>query len=316
MGDSVVKTTNTLTTLALALALGAAGMVPLALTVGCDLLKKQPSEEEIRAKIQAEQAEQAEQDRMTKLEEELAEMKEQQAANDAAAKQAKDEQVAALEKQLAAQRQRAAQAAKEAEEAKAAQTAQQAGGPRRGRDTSGGGQQAARMSVVSVPQGTKVAVSISGTLSTDTHKVGDSWEGTLAQAVVADGATIWSAGARAAGVVSASTPAGRLANGQGTLAIKLTEVGGSAIDGGNYAVTGDSKGARNAKVIGTTAALGALAGYLSDKNNKKDHALVGAAAGAAAGTAIAAGSATTVITMTGTVSFSLPTAERVTVRNR
>jgi hypothetical protein len=303
----VVKTTNTLTALALGLALGA---VPLALTVGCDLMKKQQTKEEILAEFQAEQAEK---DRVTKLEEELAEIREQQAANDAAAKQAKDDQVAALEKQLAAQKQRAAAAAKEAEEAKAAQ---QAGGPRRGaaRDT-GAGQQTARMSVVNVPQGTKVVVSV-GAISTDTHKVGDPWEGTLAQAVVADGATIWSSGARAAGVVSASTPTGRLANGQGTLAIKLTEVGGSAIDGGIYAMTGDSKGGRNATVIGTTAALGALAGYLSDKNNKKDHALVGAAAGAAAGTAIAAGSATTVITMPASVTFSLPGAERVTVRGR
>jgi hypothetical protein len=316
MGDFVVKRTNIATLLAL-------GALPLALTVGCDLLKgqKQQTKEEILAEFQAEQAEQAEKDRADRLEAELADIKEQQAANDAAAtKQARDEQVASLERQLAAQRQRAAQAAKEAEEAKAAAAQQpQSNRPRRGegRDTgAAGGQQVARMSVVNVPQGTKVAVSISGTLSTDTHKTGDPWEGTLAQAVAADGATIWSAGARVAGVVSASAPTGRLANGQGTLAIKLNEVGGSAIDGGIYAITGDSKGARNAKVIGTTAALGALAGILSDKNNRRDHALAGAAAGAAAGTALAAGSATTVITMQGTVTFSLPSAERVTLRNR
>jgi hypothetical protein len=310
MGDFVVKGTNIATLLAL-------GALPLALAVGCDLMQKQQTKEEYFAEFQAEQAAQAEKDRADKAEAELAELREQVAANDAAAKQAKDEQVAALEKQAAAQRQRAVQAAKEAEAAKAAQQQQQqAGRPRRGDGGGDGGQQVARMSVVNVPQGTKVAVSISGTLSTDTHSVGNSWEGTLAQAVVADGATIWNAGARAAGVVSASTPAGRLANGQGTLAIKLTGVGGAAGDGGSYAVTGDSKGKRNATVIGTTTALGALAGYLSDKNNKKDHALVGAAAGAAAGTALAAGSATTVITMTGTVTFTLPATERVTVRNR
>jgi len=113
-------------------------------------------------------------------------------------------------------------------------------------------------------------------------------------------------------------PAGRLATGEGTLAIKLTEVGGSAIDGGIYVVTGDAKGARNAKVIGTTTALGALAGILSSKSNKGDHALGGAAIGAALGTALAAGTASTVIKIpaSGQVSFSLPSDERVVLRNR
>jgi hypothetical protein len=302
MGAFVVTATNALTLLAL----------PLPLTVGCDLLQKQQSKEDIIAEFEAKQAEDA---RVAKLESELAEMKDQQAADSAAAAQAKDEQLAALEKQLAAQRQRAAQAAKEAEEAKAAA---QSNRPRRGEGAGGGGQQVARSSVVNVPQGTQVVVTLSGDLTTDTHKAGDSWGGTLAQSVAVDGATIWSAGARVAGVVSASTPAGRLANGQGTRAIQLTEVGGAAIDGGIFAVTGDAKGSRNAKVIGTTTALGALAGVLSSKSNKGDHALGGAAIGAALGTALAAGSATTVITIPASspLTFQLPSNERVTLRNR
>jgi hypothetical protein len=299
----VVKATNILTLLAL-------GALPLALTVGCDLLQKQQSKEEIIAEFEAKAAEEA---RLAKMEADYAAQQEQIAANDAASKQALEDQRAAFEKEIAAQKARTAQAVKAAEEAKAQ--------PRRGRNDAGAagaaGQQTARMSVVNIPQGTQVAVSLSGPVSTDTHKVGDQWEGTLAQSVVVDGATIWGAGTRALGTVSASTPTGRLANGQGTLAIKLTEVGGAGIDGGIFAVTGDAKGARNAKTIGTTAALGALAGYLSDKNNKTDHALVGAAAGAAVGTALAAGTASTVITMpTTAITFTLPSAERVTVRNR
>jgi len=256
---------------------------------------------------------------VAKLEAELADMKEQQAADNAAAKQVKDEQQAALEKQLAAARQRADQAAKEAKEAKeaAAASAARPNRPRRGDGDGGDGQQVARPSVVNVPQDTQLTVMLSGEMSTDTHKTGDSWAGQLVQDVVANGETIWKAGTRVAGVVSQSTPTGRLATGEGALAIKLTEVGGAGIDGGIYAVTGDSKGKRNATVIGTTTALGALAGVLSNKSNKGDHALGGAAIGAAVGTALAAGTGTTVIKMpTSSITFKLPSDERVVVRGR
>jgi len=287
----VVKGTNIFAVIAL-------GLLPLALSVGCD----KQSKEEIIAEYEAQKAEQ---ERVAKLEAELAELKEQQAAS-AEMQKIKDEQVAAVQKQVTAQKARADQAAKSAEAAKS--------GKGRGED----GQQVARPSVVTVPQGTQLAVAISEPITTETHKAGDSWNGQLASDVVADGQTIWKAGARAAGTVSASTPAGRLANGEGTLAVRLTEVGGAAIDGGIYAVQGDAKGARNASVIATTTALGALAGILSSKNNRKDHALGGAAIGAAAGAALAAGTATTVITIPAstTIRFQLPSEERVVVRNR
>jgi len=294
----VVKGTNIFAILAL-------GIVPLVMAVGCDFLQQKPSrsEEEIIAEFQAQQAQQAEQERVAKLEADLAEMKEQQAANEA---------------QLATANARADQAAREAKAAREATPAQQPDRSRRGEGGGGGSQQAARSSVVNVPQGTQLAVSTSGDISTDTHKAGDTWEGRLAQDVVANGETIWRSGARVAGVVSQSTPTGRLTNGEGALAIRLTEVGGAGIDGGTYVVTGDAKGKRNAKVIGSTAALGALAGILSSKNHKSDHALGGAAMGAAVGTALAAGSANTVIKIPAStaITFHLPAAERVVVKSR
>ena len=77
-----------------------------------------------------------------------------------------------------------------------------------------------------------------------------------------------------------------------------------------------AKGERNAKYIGGGAALGALIGILADNRHKNDHALGGAALGAAAGTAVAAGTADTVIRIPAgkPISFSLTTAERVTLR--
>jgi hypothetical protein len=300
----VVRGTNIFLLLAL-------GIGPLALSVACE----KQSKEEIIAEYQAQKAEE---ERVAKLEAELAALKEQQTADNTMAQQIRDEHQAALEKQLTDAQRRAAQAAKEAKEAKEA-AATKPNDRRRG-DGAGGDQQqeSARPSVVNLPQGTKLVASLSAEVSTDTHKAGDPWSGTLSQDVALDGQTVWKAGTRVAGTVSQSAPTGRLANGEGALAIRLTEIGGAGIDGGIYAVTGDSKGARNAKVIGGTAALGALVGVLADKNSKGDHALGGAAIGAAVGTALAAGSGTTVIKMPAStaITFQLPSAERVVVRNR
>ena len=70
------------------------------------------------------------------------------------------------------------------------------------------------------------------------------------------------------------------------------------------------------RLLGGAAALGALVGILTDKHNKGDHALGGAAIGAAAGTAVAAGTADTVIRMPAAkaVGFTLSAPERVTLR--
>jgi hypothetical protein len=102
-----------------------------------------------------------------------------------------------------------------------------------------------------VPQGTQLTVSPSGKISTDTHKRGDSWDGTLAHDVVVKGESIWKAGARVGGIVRQSAFNGQ---GQGTLAISLDELvavtGAPSIGiyGGFYevTVTGGTKGKRTA----------------------------------------------------------------------
>jgi len=283
----------------------ALGLASFALTVGCD---KGQSKEEIIAEYEASKVEQ---ERVTKLEEELAALKEDKAAD----AQLKEDQQKALEKQLQDVRKKAEQAQ---QNAKALETKQplpvvpsdQEGEAKRG--------ERRKPTVIDVPQGTKLVVSLSSELSTDTHNAGDSWDGTLTQPVSIDDKVVWAAGTRVSGVVSQSAPTGRLANGQGALGIKLTEVGGASIDGGIFVVTGDSKGGRNTAIIGGTAALGALAGILADKNNKQDHALGGAAIGAAVGTAIAAGTSKTTIKIPNAtpIEFAMPAAEQIVVRNR
>jgi len=287
------------------------GLMPLALTLGCE---KKPSEEEIIAKYEASKAEQ---ERVAKLEDELTELKEQQSAGQQAADDLAKQRQAALERQIQDARKRAEQAEKAAEDAKKGKQNTATDNPG---DNSRGERRGEKLraSVTNVPQGTRLVVSLSRELSTDTVTAGDSWEGQLTQDVTVNSTVLWRAGARVTGLVSQSAPTGRLANGEGALAIRLTEVGGSSIDGGIYLVQGDAKGGRNAKVIGTTAALGALVGVLSSRNNRNDHALGGAAIGAAVGTAVAAGTADTVLRIPAStpITFVLPAEERVVVNNR
>lgn len=287
-----------------------ASLAALALvaTVACE---KKLDEAQIRAKIQAEEAAKAADDRVARLEKELSELKAGKAdpkeADKEALEQAKADHQKALERQLADQKKKAAAKKQEALKLAEPKTAPQA---------PASAAQVPKSVVVEVPAGTPVSVSLSAALSTEKEKAGDVWQGTLAEAVAVGGQTVWAVGTPVRGVVTQSVPAGRLASGKGALGIKLTEIGDSDVDGGSYVVTGGATGERNAKIIGGAAALGALIGVLSDKKNKGDHALGGAAIGAAAGTAAAAATAKTTILIPAdaAIAFSLAAPEKVTLR--
>ena len=155
--------------------------------------------------------------------------------------------------------------------------------------------QAPQPVAVTVPAGTHLRVVLSRGLATDRDRTGDPWEGTLAEAVSVSGRVAWPRGAAVHGVVTQSAPAGRLNGAQGGLGIRVRSVAGQDVKTGAFAVVGASRAARNTKIIGGTAALGALVGILSSHGHQGDHALGGAAIGAAAGTGVAAGTADTVI---------------------
>jgi hypothetical protein len=248
----------------------------------------------------AEQAAQQEQSRVAELQQELADAKAGKAAggDDAdTSKTLEANRIKALEKQLADAKARAAAKKKEAVQLAAAKSE-------------------VKTQSVTVPTDTAFSVKLAEGLSTDKQQSGDSWSGTLAEPVAVNGVTVWPAGTAVKGVVSQSVPAGRLSSGKGVLAIKVTAIGDNGVDSDTHAVTGSPRGERNAKFIGGGAALGALVGILSDKNNKNDHALGGAAIGAAAGTAVAAGSADTVIKIDAgaPLAFHLAAPETVVVK--
>jgi hypothetical protein len=167
-----------------------------------------------------------------------------------------------------------------------------------------------------VPSGTRISVKLGGEVATDRDQAGDPWSGTLAEDVLVGNTVVWATGTNVSGFVALSTPAGRLASGNGGLGLRLTAVGRNGVDAGTFMVIGDTRGKRDAKFIGGTAAMGALVGLMTDRDHPGDHALGGAAAGALAGTALAAGTADTVIRIPAyhTVTFSLTTPVQVVFR--
>jgi len=237
--------------------------------------------------------------RVAALEKELAELKGSK-PGDADAEHVSKSHMKAIEKQLADAK-RQAEVKKKAAQELAAQPAPK---------------EAPKPVIVDVPVGSKLEVKLAKDLTTETVQAGDSWEGSLAEDVTVNGKVAWPLGTEVRGVVSQSTPAGRLSSGNGGLGIKLTYVGKYDVESGVYLVSGTPRGERNAKYIGGATALGALVGILSDKKNKNDHALGGAVIGAAAGTAVAAATADTVIKMPAekVVTFTLSAPEKVTLK--
>ncbi len=254
------------------------------------------------AALQAEQAAKDAQTRVAQLEQQLADAKAGKAepGEGDTAKEVSKGHIKSLERQIADAKKRAQAAKQEAVKLENEPAPKEAPKP----------------VVVDVPTGTKLEVTLARDLATDKDQAGDPWSGTLASDVVVGGQLVWSAGTSVRGVVNQSVPAGRLSSGKGALSIKLTEVGGVGVDTDSHVMVGEARGARNAKMIGGGAALGALIGILSDRDHKGDHALGGAAIGAAAGTAVAAGTADTVIRIPASapVSFSLTAPEHVTIR--
>lgn len=263
----------------------------LLLALGCE---KKLSEE---AQVAAETAKTADA-RVAALEKELADLKAAK-EGDADAKALTQEHQKAIQRQLEEAKKRAAEKKKEAQSL-AAQPA-----PKE------------KVTIVEVPQGTKVEVKLATDLATDKVQAGDAWEGSLAVPVEVAGKAVWPAGTPVKGVVTQSVPTGRLSSGNGGLGIRVTAIGKTDVDTEVYLVVGDKKGTRNAKYIGGGAALGALIGILSDKKNQGDHALGGAALGAAAGTALAAGTADTVVRIPAEkpVTFTLSAPEKVTLKS-
>jgi hypothetical protein len=280
----------------------APGALAMLVVVGFTACQPKASDATVQAQVAAQLQAKAAEDRVALLEQQVADMKagKTRASGDQEAiNQVSLAHMRALDRQLADARQRAAERRKDAATLASTPVAQ-----------------LPRVTIVEVPSGTRITVRMGAELATDRDQAGDPWSGTLAEDVMVGNTVVWPAGTNVSGVVAQSTPAGRLSSGNGGLGIRLTTVGHNGVDAGTYMVVGDTRGKRDAKFIGGTAALGALVGVLTDKNHQGDHALGGAAAGALAGTALAAGTADTVIRIPSSqlVTFSLTAPEPVSIK--
>jgi hypothetical protein len=282
------------------------GALALLLVGGYTACEPKPAKDAaIQAEVAAQLQAKAADDRVGMLEQQVADLKAGKApatpTTPAAADQETINQISAahmraLDRELVDARLRAAERRREVETVVAIPVAQRP-----------------RYTAMEVPSGTRISVKLGGEVATDRDQAGDPWSGTLAEDVLVGNTVAWAAGTNVSGVVAQSTPAGRLSSGNGGLGLRLSSVGRNGVNAGTYMVIGDTRGKRDAKFIGGTAAMGALVGLLTDRDHQGDHALGGAAAGAVAGTALAASTADTVIRIPAyhTVVFSLTTPVQV-----
>lgn len=169
-----------------------------------------------------------------------------------------------------------------------------------------------RFVTLSAPAGSTFAVRLNETVSTRSHSVGETFTGTLSEALIAsDGTTLVPAGATVRGQVTESRKSGR-AGEEAYIGITFTSVShngnsypldASTVHVPSRLVTRDSNVEKAAKV-GGGAALGAIVGRVIGGGT--GGTIAGAAVGAAAGTAVAMGTAD--------VDRVIPAGSQVTVR--
>ncbi|MGH9522372.1 MAG: hypothetical protein ACRD3E_07555, partial [Terriglobales bacterium] len=140
----------------------------------------------------------------------------------------------------------------------------------------------------SIPAGEHIVIRLGNTLSSKGNNTGDTFTGTVAQPISANGKVVIPEGAEASGTVADAKPLGRFKGGA-LLRIVLDSV---TVNGKTYKVETAAvsqslkgKGKRSAVAIGGGAGLGAIIGGLAGGGKG---AAIGAAAGAGAGTAGAA----------------------------
>ncbi len=134
---------------------------------------------------------------------------------------------------------------------------------------------------VSLPAGTPIHINITDKVDSGVAKAGQSFTGVLADAVTANGRTVFAKGTPVSGRVIQAVSSGRLKK-PASLTLQLTQIGSSAVTTDPLKIDGKSHLVRNAEFIGGGTALGAIIGAIA---GGKKGAAIGAATGAGAGTA-------------------------------
>jgi len=148
---------------------------------------------------------------------------------------------------------------------------------------------AAEPVTVTIPAGTAIGIRLGSAINTGTAQNGESFEGTLAEAISVGGTVVASAGSSVQGKITNVVSSGRLKR-PAEISLVLTSLtvkGGKAvtITTSTWSMKGKSHAKRNVGMIGGGAGAGALIGGLAGGGKG---AAIGAAVGAGAGTAGAA----------------------------
>jgi hypothetical protein len=164
---------------------------------------------------------------------------------------------------------------------------------------------AARFREFTVPAGSNLVVRLESAVASDTSRVEDAVNATLAEPVVIEGTTVLPAGSAVRGAVAAAQPAGKV-KGRASLALRFgtISVGDERypIDARVSRVAPATKGEDAAK-IAIPAGAGAVIG-----------GVIGGGKGAAIGTAIGGGAGTAVVLTTSGDEIRLPSGTRLTLQ--
>jgi hypothetical protein len=136
-----------------------------------------------------------------------------------------------------------------------------------------------------IPAGTEITIRLIDPVDSQTDRLGQTYRASLDQPVVVNGQTVIPRGADAVATLIDAQKSGKI-QGRTSLTLDLKNV---TVNGRQYDITttgvsqeSSSRGARSAKVIGGTAAVGAIIGAIAGGGRG---AAIGAGSGAAAGTA-------------------------------
>lgn len=141
---------------------------------------------------------------------------------------------------------------------------------------------------VTLPEGTRLTVRLIDPVDTAKNKEGDTFRASLDAPVVVQDKTVIPKNADVTARLASAKSAGRFTGSSSVVLILDTiTVGGKkyALQTGEFTRQGASRGSRTAKVIGGTAAVGAVIGAIAGGGKG---AAIGAAAGAGAGTGVQA----------------------------
>ena len=139
----------------------------------------------------------------------------------------------------------------------------------------------ATVSSRSLPAGTRIAVTLGSTISSETANVGDTWRGTLARSVATSNGVDIPAGSRVVGEVAGVTAARRGSRARLQLDLTRIQIDGNEqpVSASAAAVIAGSTRKRNVGAIAGGAVAGALLGkVVGDGNNAAAGGLIGGAA--------------------------------------